>query len=29
MKQGKSIEDIFEPYTKMPELHIITNMFDS
>jgi adenine-specific DNA-methyltransferase len=26
---GLSINDIFKPYEKMPELHLITNMFDS
>ena len=26
---GLSINDIFKPYEKMPELHIITNMLDS
>ena len=26
---GLSINDIFKPYEKMPELHLLTNMFDS
>ena len=26
---GKSIEDIFKPYERMPDLYLITNMFDS
>ena len=26
---GKSINEIFEPYLKMPDLHLITTMFDS
>ena len=28
-KLGFSLNDIFKPYEKMPELHLITNMFDS
>lgn len=28
-KLGLSINDIFKPYEKMPDLHLITNMFDS
>jgi len=29
MELGLSLNDIFKPYKRMPELHIITNMFDS
>lgn len=29
VKLGNSLNDIFNPYKKMPDLHLITNMFDS
>ena len=28
-KNGFTIKDIFESYIRMPDLHILTNMFDS
>ena len=28
-KMGDTIQDIFKSYLKMPDLHLITNMFDS
>ena len=28
-KLGLSLNDIFKSYERMPELHLITNMFDS
>ena len=28
-KNGDTIEDIFKPYLRMPDLYLITNMFDS